>query len=63
MLRSIEKETQYLKETREYINHLKNDLIEKILFLQQTKKTGSNAQELTQNANPNDLNKFLLAAE
>ena len=62
MLRSIEKETQYLKETREYIDNLKNNLIEKILDLQRNKKTGISSKELSQKANANNLDKFLLAA-
>ena len=62
MLRSIEKETQYLKETREYIDNLKNNLIEKILDMQRNKKTGISSKELSQKANANNLDKFLLAA-
>jgi len=56
---SVERETQYLKETREYINNLKNDLIERILVLQQNKRPVLNPKD----ANAKGLNKFLLAAE
>ena len=56
---SVERETQYLKETREYINNLKNDLIERILVLQQNKRTVLNPKD----ANAKGLNKFLFAAE
>ena len=59
MLSSVEKDTQYLKETREYINNLKSNLIEKILVLQQSKKTGVNSKE----ADAHTRNKFLLATE
>ena len=56
---SVERETQYLKETREYINNLKSDLIERILLLQQNKRPVLNPKD----ANTKGLNKFLLAAE
>ena len=58
-IRSVERETQYLKETREYINNLKSDLIERILLLQQNKRPVLNPKD----ANTKGLNKFLLAAE
>jgi len=59
MLNSVEKETQYLKETREYINKLKSNLIEKILVLQQNKKTGVNSKD----TDANGRKKFSLSAE
>jgi hypothetical protein len=59
-LSSVEKETQYLKETREYIDNLKNILIEKILGLQQNKKKEIRPQP---DANANTLDKFILATE
>ena len=58
---SVEKETPYLKETREYIESLKNNLIKRILVLQQSKKKAINPGELSQNANAS--NKFLLVTE
>jgi len=60
---SVEKETPYLKETREYIESLKDNLIKRILVLQQNKKTGINSRELSQNANATASNKFLFVTE
>ena len=60
---SVEKETPYLKETREYIESLKDNLIKRILVLQQNKKTGINSGEPGQTANANAYNKFLLVSE
>lgn len=60
---SVEKETPYLKETREYIERLKDNLIKRILVLQQNKNTGINSKEFSQNANANASNKFLLATK
>jgi hypothetical protein len=46
-----DKERPYLQETQEYIKSLKENLIKKILALQQNKKTGTNLNEFSQNTN------------
>ena len=50
---SEDKVSQYLRETREYIERLKNDLLKKILLLQQNKKTGIDSIEFPRSANAN----------
>jgi len=43
---SEDKVSQYLEETRDYIERLKNNLISKILIEQQTKKNGKDLIDL-----------------
>ena len=43
-----DKVSQYLEETREYIESLKHTLIQKILTLQQSKNAGNDTAEFSQ---------------
>lgn len=59
----IEEERQYLLETQEYIKRLKDNLIRKILALQQNKKAATTLNDSGQKTNTYNPEKFLSVAE